>query len=101
MSAAQEAIIRCFLRERGLRPKGLPYDWMDLDGPYLDECPGFYPIPDDVLQAYEATRNNPEDRERDADSYAEQFAETERQLGIYPWEWEGERRKKNTRPIVN
>lgn len=94
MSAAQEAIVRKFLTVYDYLPEELPYDWMSLDGPYL-EGRSFFPFPDEVFEAYEATRNSAEDRARDADDYAQDFGALEMQLGIYPWEWLVERRKKD------
>lgn len=72
MSTEQEAIVRQFIEECGFEVTSLPYDWLDMDDiEFLDSA--FAPIPDEVLEAYNATRSNPEDRERDLPSYVDNY----------------------------
>jgi hypothetical protein len=68
MSMQQEQIVRDFLDQRMPSWRQMPYDWMDFRIEDLDMM-GLLPIPDEVNEAYIATRVNPADRSRDEAEY--------------------------------
>ena len=68
MSMHQEQIVRDFLNQRMPSWQRMPYDWMDFGVENLDMM-GLLPIPDEVNEAYIATRVNPMDRARDEPEY--------------------------------
>lgn len=60
--------MRAFLQQRVLRWQSLPYDWLSLEPEDLDDL-NIIDIPEEILDAYQDTRNNLADRARDENSY--------------------------------
>lgn len=77
MSMEEERIVRGFLQQKLPQWQTLPYDWLDFDIEDLDTM-GLANIPQDVIDAYRATRNNPHDRARDEMDYGKVITKEEK-----------------------